>query len=102
MTREIDSGPFYLERLPDGKIEAPERFVEYEGQAVVRTRYLTEQKFTKPGWDHRRRGVYPYILGKSYCNGEEDREPMNPELEGDQLTVYYVEDGDRVLYEVIE
>lgn len=102
MTRDIDAGPIYVDRLPNGTIEAPQRYIDTEGKVIVRERFSTHTRFTKAGWDVRQRGESPYILGDAYCQPSEVLEAMNDELEENQFTVYYVDDGERVLYEVVE
>lgn len=92
-----------LSRTLDGKVEAPPRYVMYEGQVIVRTRAATSQRWVKEGWDTRRRGVYPYILGSSACTeNPADEDAMNPELGPNEISVFYVEDGDTVRYEVAD
>lgn len=100
--KAITAGPEYAERLPNDKIEAPQRYIEYGGQVIVRTRHGTHQRFIKEGWNER--GTYPYILDGGYCEAGRDDggEARNDFLEPTQFSVYYVEDGDHVLYEVIE
>lgn len=102
--RPIDLGPFHVERLPDGSIEAPDRYLEYEGQVIVRTPHGTSQRFIDEGWDEKRRGPMPYILGKSCCTGEKSEylKHRNDHLELNEFSVYYVSDSEHVLYRVIE
>lgn len=90
-----------IQRYPDGKIPASRRYIEYDGQLVIRTRYGTLQRWKDSGWDGGRMSHPPYILGAAYCTGEsESLEPKNDKLEENQFSVYYVDDGETVLYEV--
>lgn len=90
-----------VERYPDGKIPASRRYIDYDGQVVIRTRYATIQRWTKPGWDVRRRRAPAYILTSEYCTGENtDSEPMNDHLDTDEVEVYYVADGETVRFNV--
>lgn len=95
-----------IRRDPSGNVEAPDGYVDYAGQVIVRTRYATLQRFKKSGWDSRRGHPLPYILGSTYCTGEEvekeDGEPMNPELGPTQFSVKYVETGETEFYEVVD
>ncbi|WP_254810682.1 hypothetical protein [Natronosalvus amylolyticus] len=101
MSADIDNlEPEVIERYPNGNIPAPRAFIDYDGQLVIRTRYGTIQRWTKPGWDGGRLGHAPFILHSDKCRKREDAEPMNPELEYNQFTVKYVETGERRLYEV--
>ena len=90
-----------VDRYPDGKIPAPRRYVDYDGQVIVRTRFSTHQRWKKAGSHVGRRSVAPYILHSSDCSGDSGvLEPYNDELEESQFSVYYVDDGETVLYEV--
>jgi hypothetical protein len=94
--------PERIERYPDGRIPASRRYIDYDGQLIIRTRYATVQRFKSAGWDGGRMGHAPYILGRSYCTGEsETLEPRNEELEPNQLSLYYVEGSETKLYEVV-
>lgn len=101
MTETVPEMVGTLGRLPDGKINAPQRYVDYADQLVVRTRFGTSQRWVKQGWNPGRRGTAPYLLGAHYCRDEDDdREPMNPELDVDEVELYYVDENDRERYEV--
>lgn len=90
-------------RTEDGHVEAPERYVEYAGQVIVRTRNGTHQRWKKSGW-HLRDVDEPYILGREECQdrGRTDPDPMNPELGPTEFSVYYVADEETIRYEVVE
>lgn len=88
-----------LERLLNGRVEASERYVEYDGQVIVRTRGSTLQRWKSSGWDPGPRGDLPYLLSSTYCRGTID-DPMNSHLAIDEVEVYYVEDGETVRYRV--
>lgn len=88
-----------VERYPDGRIPSSRRYIDYEGQVIVRTRYGTMQRWKKSGWDGGRLGRAPYILGQGDCRPS-DSDPMNPELAADEFSVYYVEDNETVRYRV--
>ena len=91
-----------IERYPDGKIPASRRYIKYGGQLVIRTRYGTIQRWKTSGWD-RKEGpaLAPYILHSDYCSGESDAlAPRNEHLDVNQFEIFYVDDGDKVVYEV--
>lgn len=92
-----------VERYPDGRIPASGRYIDYDGQVIVRTRYGTHQRWVSEGWPRRRfrRGVAPYILGKRDCRPRDgDRGVMNSHLSPDEYDVYYVDDSETVRYRV--
>lgn len=99
MSDDDPSNVDVVERYPDGRIPASRRYIDYEGQVIVRTRYGTTQRWIKAGWDGGRLGLAPYILGKSDCR-RRDQDPMNPELAYNEFSVKYVEDGETVHYRV--
>lgn len=94
--------PDVLERYPNGRIEAPQRYVEYDGQVIVRTRRATHQRWVSEGWDPGPSGDLPYILGDKDCRPMDDIDGggMNDHLSIREIEVYYVEDDDKVVYEV--
>lgn len=91
-----------LERFVNGRIEAPQRYVEHDGQVIVRTRRGTHQRWISEGWNPGRRGDLPYILGDKDCRPSDDESGgvMNGHLDVDEIEVYYVEDGETVHYRV--
>lgn len=93
-----------LDRYPVGRVEAPERYIEYEGQVIVRTRHETSQRWIKEGWNPGRMGDLPYLLGERYCqpadDGDQEQDAMNDHLATAEVEVYYVEDGETVHYRV--
>ena len=89
-----------LRRLPDGKIDAPQGYVEYGGQVIVKTRYATVQRWKNSGWDSRRGEALPYILGADYCGRTDLVDVRNDHLEENEVEVYYVDGSERVVYEV--
>ena len=89
-----------IERYPDGKIPASRRYLDYDGQLVIRTRYATIQRWTKAGAGVDRR-VAPCLLQSEYCRPDSDALAVkNDHLEANQFDVYYVESGETVRYEV--
>ena len=85
-----------------GMIEAPQRYIDYSGQVIVRERYSTYQRWIKEGWDGGIKRLAPYILGRTYCRRSDVLDPMNDHLDEDELEIYYVEDRDKVVYKVEE
>jgi hypothetical protein len=99
-TAELDGT---LERDHEGRIEAPEGYVPYDGQVIIKTRYATVQRFKNGGWDYKRRTTLPYLLASHYATGESDvLEARNDHLEPNEVEVYYVEDSRRETYEVAD
>ncbi|MCG1002882.1 MULTISPECIES: hypothetical protein [Halobacterium] len=88
-----------VERHPNGKIPATQRYIDYDGQLVIRTRYATIQRFKESGWDNRRKGA-PYILHSDYCRESDTLGPKNEHLDANEFTVSYV-DGETVKFEVV-
>ena len=91
-----------LDRYPAGRILAPQRYIDYDGQVIIRTRYGTLQRWITEGWDTGRRGLLPYILGKRECREQPDKAPMNDHLEAEEFDVYYVADSETVGYRVAD
>lgn len=93
-----------IERYPDGYIPAGDRYVEYEGQVIIRTRHATYQRWTTEG-AHVHDLCAPSMLRPGDCR-ERDTErqngPMNPDLDTNQCTVYYTKTGETYAYEVTE
>lgn len=104
MTPSLENSPIEFEaikRHPDGRIPASRRYIDYDGQLVIRTRYATIQRWKSSGWDPGRMGDAPHMLEPHYCTGDSDTlNAKNDHLEANQFEVYYVEDGERVYYEV--
>lgn len=88
-----------IERLPSGRVEAPQRYIDYEGQVIVRTRYATCQRWKTSGWD-RRQVPLPYILPRNACRPRPDRGAANDHLATDEFQVYYVEGCETVRWRV--
>jgi len=89
-----------VERNPDGRIPATQRYIDYSGQLVIRTRYATIQRFKESGWDNRRNGA-PYILHSDYCQESDTLAPKNEDLDANEFTVSYV-GGETVKFEVVD
>jgi len=89
-----------LRRLPNGRIEAPDGYVGYSGQLVIRTRYGTIQRWKKEGWDSGRMGELPYILAPHYCREESDTLAPKNDLELNEVSVHYVEHDEKRFYRV--
>ena len=91
-----------IHRYPDGRIPASRRYIDYDGQLVIRTRYGTIQRWVSEGWTDHRRPLAAYILGKDDCREREDLTPMNSHLAYNEFEVYYVETGETYRHAVEE
>lgn len=91
-----------LERHQNGNIEVPQRYIDYSGQLVIRTRFATVQRWKSEGWDGGSLGTAPYILSSRYCRGSETLKPKNSALDADEISIYYVEDRETVRHRVID